>query len=178
MASRFEALAAPFVILLTIPLAGVGVIATLMMTATPLSVVVAIGVIMLAGIVVNNAIVLVDYVIQLRARGLSRGEALREACIVRLRPVLITTLTTVFGLVPMAMGLGQGAEIRTPMALAVMGGLTSSTLLTLVVIPVMYDLIGELGRRNFAPPSVDLDEDPPAPNPSSQPVPQTQDAPA
>lgn len=150
MASRFEALAAPMVILLTIPLAGIGVVLSLYLTQTPLSIVVFIGVIMLAGIVVNNAIVLIDYVIQLRNRGLSRGEALRSACSIRLRPVLITTLTTVLGLLPMALELGEGAEIRAPMALAVMSGLGSSTVLTLVVVPVVYDLIGELGRGRFA----------------------------
>lgn len=146
MASQFESLSSPLVILLTIPLGGIGVVGALWLTSTPVSVVVFIGVIMLAGIVVNNAIVLVDYIIQLRGRGLSRGEAIRTACSVRLRPVLITTLTTVFGLMPLALGLGEGAEMRAPMAITVMAGLASSTVLTLVVVPVVYDLIGEVGR--------------------------------
>jgi len=153
MAARFESLAGPFVILLTIPLAGIGVVGALWLTNTPISIVVFIGVIMLAGIVVNNAIVLVDYIIQLRGRGYERREAITRACEVRLRPVLITTLTTVFGLLPLALGLGEGAEIRAPMATAVMAGLASSTLLTLVVVPVVYDLIGELGRGAATLPS-------------------------
>jgi HAE1 family hydrophobic/amphiphilic exporter-1 len=144
MASKFEAIVAPLVIMLSIPLAGVGVVAALQWRAVPFSVVVVIGAIMLAGIVVNNAIVLVDYIIHLRRQGLPKREAIARACAVRLRPVLITTLTTVLGLIPMAFGLGDGAEIRAPMALTVMGGLASSTVLTLLVVPVFYDLIGEL----------------------------------
>jgi len=99
------------------------------------------GVIILAGIVVNNAIVLVDYVNQLRRRGLSKTDALIQGGMIRLRPILMTTLTTVLGLVPMALGLGEGAEIRTPMAITVIAGLVSSTLLTLVVIPTVYSLL-------------------------------------
>jgi HAE1 family hydrophobic/amphiphilic exporter-1 len=97
--------------------------------------------IMLAGIVVNNAIVLVDYINQLRRRGLAREEAIVTAGQVRLRPILMTTATTVLGLTPMALGLGDGAEIRTPMAIAVISGLISSTLLTLVVIPTVYSVV-------------------------------------
>mgnify|MGYP000489436923 CR=1 FL=1 len=141
MASQFESVLAPLVIIFTIPLAAVGVAAALWWTGTPLSVVVFIGLIMLAGIVVNNAIVLVDYAIVLGQRGQGQREALIEACSVRLRPVLITTLTTVLGLLPMALGLGEGAEIRAPMAITVIAGLLSSTVLTLLVIPVVYDLV-------------------------------------
>jgi HAE1 family hydrophobic/amphiphilic exporter-1 len=97
--------------------------------------------IMLAGIVVNNAIILIDYTNVLRARGMERREALVLAGSVRLRPILMTTATTVLGLAPMALGLGDGAEIRTPMAIAVISGLITSTLLTLVVIPTVYDLV-------------------------------------
>src|SRR5690606_3781105 len=104
-------------------------------------IVVFLGMILLAGIVVNNAIVLVDYVNVLRARGMERREALLMAGAVRLRPILMTTATTVLGLVPMALGLGDGAEIRTPMAIAVISGLVSSTVLTLVVIPVLYEVV-------------------------------------
>ena len=96
------------------------------------------GLIVLAGIVVNNAIVLVDYANTLRARGMELREAVVEAGAVRLRPILMTTATTVLGLLPMALGLGDGAEIRTPMALTVIFGLTSSTVLTLIVIPSIY----------------------------------------
>jgi HAE1 family hydrophobic/amphiphilic exporter-1 len=110
----------------------------LWLLSIPLSVVVFLGMIMLAGIVVNNAIVMVDYVNTLRRRGLAVDEALVEAGSVRLRPILMTTATTVLGLLPMSLGLGDGAEIRTPMALTVIAGLLSSTLLTLVVLPTAY----------------------------------------
>jgi len=140
MASQFESFLHPFVIMFTIPLALVGVIIVLWALGVPLSVVVFLGIIILAGIVVNNAIVLVDYVNQLRRRGMSKTEALIQAGSIRLRPILMTTLTTVLGLIPMALGLGEGAEIRTPMAITVIAGLTSSTLLTLVVIPTVYSL--------------------------------------
>ncbi|RPJ54207.1 MAG: efflux RND transporter permease subunit, partial [Acidobacteria bacterium] len=99
------------------------------------------GVIILAGIVVNNAIVLVDYTNQLRQQGYSKRRALLEAGEVRLRPILMTTLTTVLGLIPMAWSWGEGAEVRAPMAITVMGGLTFSTLLTLVLIPVVYEYL-------------------------------------
>ncbi|UCE01603.1 MAG: efflux RND transporter permease subunit [Candidatus Latescibacterota bacterium] len=141
MASQFESLLHPFVILGTVPLALIGVILALALTGTTVSVVVFLGVIMLSGIVVNNSIVLVDYVNRLRQRGRSKIEALREGASVRLRPILMTTLTTVLGLTPMALGFGEGAEIRAPMAIAVIGGLTLSTLLTLVVIPVFYSVV-------------------------------------
>jgi HAE1 family hydrophobic/amphiphilic exporter-1 len=138
MAAQFESLIYPLIILLTIPLAFVGVVATLLIMDLPLSVIVFLGAIMLAGIVVNNAIVLVDYVGTLKSRGYDTAEALELAGRVRLRPILMTTLTTVLGLVPMAMGLGDGAEIRMPMAITVISGLSCSTLLTLLVIPTLY----------------------------------------
>jgi HAE1 family hydrophobic/amphiphilic exporter-1 len=105
------------------------------------SIIVFIGLIMLAGIVVNNAIVLVDFINTLRASGVELHEAVRQAGEARLRPILMTTLTTVLGLFPMALGLGEGAEIRTPMAITVIVGLTTSTALTLVVIPTIYVLV-------------------------------------
>jgi len=141
MASQFESLLHPFVILFSIPLAAVGVALALWLTDTRLSVIVFIGLIMLAGIVVNNAIVLVDLINQLRSRGMERIQAIREAARLRLRPIMMTTLTTVLGLLPMALGLGEGSEMRTPMAITVIGGLLTSTLLTLVVVPVMYSLL-------------------------------------
>ncbi len=122
----------------TIPLALIGVVFALMVTGSSLSVVVFIGLIMLAGIVVNNAIVLIDYINQLRRKGMAKLEAIQEAGKARLRPILMTTLTTVVGLMPLALGLGEGAEVRAPMAITVIGGLLVSTLLTLVVIPVVY----------------------------------------
>ncbi|NNF61957.1 MAG: efflux RND transporter permease subunit [Gammaproteobacteria bacterium] len=141
MAAQFESIIHPFVILFTIPLALVGAVLGLTLTNTPINVVVLIGVIMLAGIVVNNAIVLIDLVNQLRARGADKTSALMEAGRTRLRPILMTTLTTALGLLPMAIGFGEGAEVRAPMAITVIGGLLVSTVLTLLVIPVVYSLL-------------------------------------
>jgi HAE1 family hydrophobic/amphiphilic exporter-1 len=141
MASQFESLIHPFVILFTIPLALVGAVLALFVTGTTINIVAFIGVIMLAGIVVNNAIVLVDLINQLRAQGKERVDAIMEAGSARLRPILMTSLTTALGLLPMALGFGEGAEVRAPMAITVIGGLLVSTLLTLVVIPVVYSLM-------------------------------------
>ncbi len=163
MASQFESLLHPFVILFSIPLAAVGVALALWLTDTRLSVIVFIGLIMLAGIVVNNAIVLVDLINQLRDRGLERINAIREAARLRLRPIMMTTLTTVLGLLPMALGLGEGSEMRTPMAITVIGGLLTSTFLTLVIVPVMYSLLDR--RKDISTVTADAagnrtDEDP------------------
>jgi HAE1 family hydrophobic/amphiphilic exporter-1 len=141
MASQFESLKNPFLILFTMPMALIGVVAALVLTRTAVSVVVMIGAIMLAGIVVNNGIVLVDLVGRLRRQGATVREAIVEAGQVRLRPILMTTTTTVLGLLPLAMGRGEGAEIMTPLAVTVIGGLTVSTVLTLVVLPVLYSLV-------------------------------------
>jgi len=151
MASQFESIVQPLIILLSLPLAGVGLVAALMLTGTPISVVVLIGAIVLAGVVVNNAIVLVDYANQLQERGRSPLEAIVEAGRVRLRPIIISTLTTVLGLLPMAIGGGEGSEIRQPLALTIIAGLSSSTLLTLVVIPVLYSVLARLRRVGGAP---------------------------
>ena len=115
-----------------------------MAEATAVSVMVFLGVIILTGIVVNNAIVLVDYANRLRRQGLSKRQALLHAGQVRLRPILMTTLTTALGLIPMAIGWGEGAEVRAPMAITVMGGLLFSTVLTLLFIPVVYESIDRL----------------------------------
>ena len=141
MASTFESILHPFVILFSVPLALVGVVGTLWVTGVPVSVVVLIGAIVLAGVVVNNAIVLVDTINRKRADGLERIPAVEAAARLRLRPILITTTTTVLGLLPLALGIGEGAEIQMPLALTVIAGLSSSTLLTLVVIPVVYLLL-------------------------------------
>jgi HAE1 family hydrophobic/amphiphilic exporter-1 len=141
MASQFESLIHPFVILFTIPLALVGAVLALFVTGTTINIVAFIGVIMLAGIVVNNAIVLVDLINQLRATGMDRFDAIMEAGSARLRPILMTSFTTALGLLPMALGFGEGSEVRTPMAITVIGGLLVSTLLTLLVIPVVYSLL-------------------------------------
>ena len=148
MAAQFESLLQPFVILFTVPLGVVGAVLALLLAGQPINVVVLIGLVMLGGIVVNNAIVLVDAVNQLRREGVPRREALRQAGLRRLRPILMTTGTTVLGLLPMALGLGEGGELRAPLAVTVIGGLTVATLLTLVVIPVAYDLVE--GRRDRA----------------------------
>ncbi|MCB9916151.1 MAG: efflux RND transporter permease subunit [Planctomycetes bacterium] len=152
MASQFESLIQPLVIMLTVPLAGVGVVLALALFGVPLSVVVFIGMILLAGIVVNNAIVLVDRINQQRARGFELRAAVLEAARTRLRPIFMTTLTTALGLLPLtgwlagvpligSLGSGEGAEVRAPMAITVVCGLMTSTLLTLVVIPVVYELV-------------------------------------
>jgi HAE1 family hydrophobic/amphiphilic exporter-1 len=139
MASQFESLLHPFVILLSIPLALVGAVFALKLTGTPLSVIVFIGLIMLAGIVVKNAIVLIDRVNQLREEGHTKREALILGAESRLRPIVMTTLATLLGFLPLAIAVGDGAERRAPMAITVIGGLLVSTLLTLVVIPVVYE---------------------------------------
>jgi len=140
MASQFESLLHPFVIMFSVPLAMVGAVLALKLTGSTLSVVVFIGLIMLVGIVVKNAIILIDRVNQLREEGLPKREAICQAAESRLRPISMTTLATLLGFLPLAIGLGAGAEVRSPMAITVMGGLAVSTLLTLVVIPVVYDL--------------------------------------
>ena len=141
MASQFESLVHPLVILFSVPLAAVGVALALAMTGTTISVMVFIGMIMLSGIVVNNAIVLVDLINRLRAEGMERLQAIIEAGSLRLRPILMTSLTTALGLLPMALGLGEGAELRAPLAVTVIGGLLVSTMLTLIVVPVVYTLL-------------------------------------
>ena len=141
MASQFESLLHPFVILFSVPFALIGLLLTLYLFNVTVSIVVLIGGILLAGIVVNNAIILVDYTNRLRRDGMAKREALKLAGKVRLRPILMTTATTVLGLLPMAIGLGAGAELRSPMALAVIGGLVTSTLLTLLIIPAVYSLL-------------------------------------
>lgn len=146
MAALFENLLHPFTILLTLPFAGVGVVFAFLLVGEPLSVMAYIGVVLLVGIAVNNAIVLLDYVNRLRAAGMPRREAILQGGRDRLRPILMTTATTILGLLPLTIGLGEGARLRAPMAIAVIGGLVTSTLLTLVVIPVVYELIDDLKR--------------------------------
>jgi HAE1 family hydrophobic/amphiphilic exporter-1 len=141
MACQFESLLDPFLILLAVPMALIGVVAWLFLTHTAVSVMVMIGGIMLAGIVVNNGIVLLDLVGRLRKRGYTVREAIMEGGSVRLRPILMTKATTVLGLVPIALGRGEGGELMQPLAITVIGGLTVSTLLTLVVVPVLYTFV-------------------------------------
>ncbi len=155
MASQFESLLHPFVILFTIPLAMVGAVLALLLTGSTVSVVVFIGLILLVGLVTKNAIILIDKVNQLREEGVAKRDALVEGARSRLRPIIMTTLCTLFGFLPLALAFGEGAEVRSPMAITVIGGLLVSTLLTLLVIPVVYDLLDrradgyylERGRR-------------------------------
>jgi HAE1 family hydrophobic/amphiphilic exporter-1 len=156
MASQYESLRDPFIIIFSIPLAAIGVVLMLSLTDTPFSMQAYIGVIMLAGIVVSNAILLVDYTNTLRRRdGLPLREAIERAGRTRLRPILMTTLTTILGLVPMSLGVGEGAELQAPLARVVIGGLTASTLITLVFVPTVYTLFEEglaaFRRRPSAP---------------------------
>jgi hydrophobic/amphiphilic exporter-1 (mainly G- bacteria), HAE1 family len=141
MASQFESFLHPFVIIFTLPLAAIGVVAALALTGNTISIVAMIGIVMLAGIVVNNAIVLIDAVNQLRRSGVPKREAIIRAGQKRLRPILMTSATTILGLLPMAIGLGEGAELRAPLAITVIGGLSLATLLTLIVIPVVYSVL-------------------------------------
>ncbi len=143
LAVQYERLSNPLIILATAPLALIGVALVLTLTATPLSAPVLIGVILLVGIVVNNAILLVEYIEIGRGRGLSVSRAVVAAGAVRLRPILMTTLTTVLGMTPLALGLGQGAEIMQPLALTVVGGLLGAMFLTLLVVPCMYLIIDQ-----------------------------------
>lgn len=164
MASQFESLVQPFLIMMTVPLALIGVALVLWLAAIPVTIMVFLGLIILVGIVVNNAIVLIDYINTLRGRGVEKTEAIIEAGRARLRPILMTALTTVVGLVPMALGIGEGAEIRAPMAITVIVGLSTATLLTLIVIPTLYYQF----TSNRA--LVDVGADEPEPPPQTQPV--------
>jgi HAE1 family hydrophobic/amphiphilic exporter-1 len=144
MASQYESLRDPFIIMFSIPVAGLGVVGALLLTNTPFSMQAYIGVIMLAGIVVSNAILLVDYINTLRRRdGLPLREAVEVGGRRRLRPILMTSIATMLGLVPMAIGLGEGGELQAPLARVVIGGLVASTLVTLVLVPAVYTLFEE-----------------------------------
>ena len=144
MASQYESLRDPFIIMFSVPLAAIGVVAALKLTGTTCSLQAYIGVIMLAGIVVSNAILLVDYTNILRRRDkMPLREAVATAGRTRLRPILMTSLATVLGLVPMALGIGEGAELQAPLARVVIGGLTASTLITLVFVPTVYTIFEE-----------------------------------
>ena len=147
MASQFESLLHPFVIMFSIPFAAIGVILMLFLTGTNVSITVFIGGIMLAGIVVNNAIVLIDYINLMRKQGMDTREAILEGGRRRLRPILMTTLTTVFALLPMSLGLGAGAEMQAPMARTVVGGLTIASLFTLFFIPTLYSLLESVKEK-------------------------------
>jgi HAE1 family hydrophobic/amphiphilic exporter-1 len=147
LAAQFESYIDPFSIMLSIPLAVVGAILGLLVTGSDLSVMSMIGMIMLMGLVTKNAILLIDFTKKQRALGVERNEALQNAARIRLRPIVMTSLAMIFGMTPLALGLGSGAESRAPMAHAVIGGLITSTLLTLVVVPVVYSYLDDLKKK-------------------------------
>ncbi|MDD3191106.1 MAG: efflux RND transporter permease subunit, partial [Candidatus Pacebacteria bacterium] len=149
MASQFESLLYPFIVMFEIPLSFIGVGLILFLTGQSLSLPSMIGIVVLAGIVVNNAIVFIDYINQLRKKGMEMNDAIVEAGLTRLRPILITSLTTVLGMIPLATSTQEGSEMMKPMAIAVVGGLMTSTILTLVVIPVIYSLFDRFSRKDF-----------------------------
>lgn len=153
MAAEFESLWQPLLIMFTVPLSLIGVAFSLFITRTSLSVVAYLGIIMLGGIAVNNGIVLIDFVNNLRKQGYSAYEAVAKASKARLRPILMTSLTTILGLAPLALRIGEGSELQAPLALTVMGGLTSATFLTLVFIPALYLTVAE--RLEVVPISIE-----------------------
>lgn len=151
MAAQFESFLNPFIIIFTIPLAIIGVVFAFLITGQTLSLTSYMGIIMLIGVVVNNAIVMVDFINQIKRGGIPRKEAIIEGAKLRLRPVLMTSLTTILGMLPLSLGIGEGAEVRQPMGIAFIGGMISSTFLTLIVIPLVYSILDPLGEnlRNF-----------------------------
>ncbi len=147
MASQFESFKHPFVIMFTIPLSLIGVVLALLISGWPISLIAMIGFVMLGGIAVNNGIVMVDYINQLKRKGIEIKEAILQACTVRLRPVLITALTTIMGMVPMAVSTSAGSEMRAPMAITVIGGLIATTFFTLFIIPILYSLFDKVSFK-------------------------------
>lgn len=147
MAAQFESFKYPFVIMFTVPLMVIGVALALFLTQTPISITAVIGILVLVGIVVNNGIVLVDYINQRKEAGMDSYEAIVTSVHDRLRPILMTALTTILGLIPLALGIGEGTEINQPMGITVIGGMISSTFLTLYVIPIVYSLFDRQTRR-------------------------------
>lgn len=156
MASQFESLVYPFVIVFSVLFAFSGAFITLFLTGTPLSIVSMLGLIVLTGIVVNNGIVLVDYINKLKAEGMSTFDAIMEAGPTRLRPIFMTALTTILALLPIALGFGEGSEMMTPLGLVVVGGLSYSTILTLVIVPSMYAAVDGI-KGKFKKSGVDHD---------------------
>ncbi|MCL5031219.1 MAG: efflux RND transporter permease subunit [Bacteroidetes bacterium] len=149
LAAQFESIMHPFSIMLALPMAIIGAVLMLLIFGSSISVVSLIGIIMLMGLVTKNGILLVDYTNVLRGRGLTRLEALLKAGPTRLRPILMTTFAMIFGMMPVALGLGEGGEFRAPMGQAVIGGLITSTLLTLFIVPVVYTLLDDVSVKNF-----------------------------
>jgi HAE1 family hydrophobic/amphiphilic exporter-1 len=147
LASQFESFIHPFTIMMALPLTIIGALGSLFLTGNTINIMSLIGMLMLIGLVVKNSILLVDYTNTLRGKGMAMREAVLEAGPVRLRPILMTAISTIAGVLPIALGLGAGGESRAPMAIAVAGGMTSSTVLTLFVIPVAYTLVDDMVRK-------------------------------
>jgi len=147
IAAQFESLLMPLAVMFSVPFSLIGVILALLLTDKSLNVLSYIGIIMLVGIVVNNSIVLIDYINKLRQKGMERKEAIILGGKTRLRPILMTMFTTVLALVPMALGIGEGAELRAPMAITIIGGLTSSTFLSLIIVPIFYTFLDDLSQK-------------------------------
>jgi HAE1 family hydrophobic/amphiphilic exporter-1 len=143
LASQYESFFDPLSIMLSLPLSLIGAIVALWAWGSSISIMTLVGIVMLMGLVTKNAILLIDFVKQRRAAGMERTQAILQAGPIRLRPIMMTTFATVFGMLPLALGLGPGAEMRAPMARAVIGGIISSTLLTLVIVPVVYTMIDD-----------------------------------
>jgi len=164
IAVQFDSLAIPVIIMASVPLASIGTFLMLLLTRTSVSLMSLLGIIMLAGIVVNNAILLVEFVVQRRKEGIPRNQAILDAARTRLRPILMTALVSIMGGLPVAIGLGSsGAEWRRPLGIAVLGGMTTSTFLTLLVIPVVYTLMDDLLSRRRAPAAQPVELTRPAP---------------
>ncbi|WP_099291225.1 MULTISPECIES: efflux RND transporter permease subunit [unclassified Butyricimonas] len=148
MAAQFESFKMPFIIMLAIPFAFTGVILALLLTNTTLSIVAALGAVMLVGIVTKNGIVLIDFINLMRERGIRLYDAIAQACRSRLRPVLMTSLTTILGMVPMALSVGEGSETWRPMGVAVIGGMVFSTIITMIIVPAVYAAMDKSGSRD------------------------------
>jgi HAE1 family hydrophobic/amphiphilic exporter-1 len=150
MAAQFESLLHPLLIMFTIPMGLAGVFLALFVTGQSINVISVIGIVVLVGIVTDNAIVKIDYTNQLRREGMPLREAVFEGSAVRLRPILMSSVTTIFGLIPLALGLGEGAELQRPLGISVIGGLLFSTFLTLILIPVIYELVEKRREKKSA----------------------------
>jgi HAE1 family hydrophobic/amphiphilic exporter-1 len=147
MAAQFESIVHPLGVMFTVPLGLIGVILILLFTGKTLSLPSLLGVIILAGVVVNNGIVLVDYVNQLRARGMAKDEAIVQGSLTKMRAMLLTAVVAIVGMLPMAISTGEGAEMRAPIALSVVGGMIVSTFLMLVIIPTVYSILDDIAHK-------------------------------